>query len=443
MRVGYRTGDMWAPKLSGTEALRLETDHFVDCIENDKVPETDGRLGLRVVELIEAAVELDARPRRDRVHPEQEERSVIPFVDLKAQYQSIKTEVNAAIQGVLESCQFTLGSEVAKFEEEFASYCGAKLGIGVNIGHERAPPRAARGRHRPRRRGDHGSVHVRRHGVRDPLRGRDAGLRRHRPRDLHMDPAALEAAITPRTQRDPAGPPVRPDGGHGADPGDRAQARAARDRGRRAGARRRVPGQRAGSLGDMACFSFYPGKNLGAYGEGGMVVDRQSRLRAEDPHAARLGRGEDVPPRAQGLQLPARGHPGRGAAREAAPSREVDRGAPRGRGALRQAARGQRRRDADRPAPQPPRLPRLRDPHPEAAGVAGGAAGARDRRRASTTRSRCTCCRRSRTWATSAATSRTRSAPPHEVLSLPMFAELTPAQSETVANAVRELAAAG
>jgi dTDP-4-amino-4,6-dideoxygalactose transaminase len=46
---------------------------------------------------------------------------VIPFVDLKTQYLSIKDEVNAAIQGVLESCQFTLGSEVAKFEEEFAS----------------------------------------------------------------------------------------------------------------------------------------------------------------------------------------------------------------------------------------------------------------------------------------------------------------------------------
>ncbi|MEJ0084590.1 MAG: Gfo/Idh/MocA family oxidoreductase [Pseudomonadota bacterium] len=55
MRVGYRTGDMWAPKLDGTEALRLAGDHFIDCIINKKTPQTDGSLGLRVVELIEAA----------------------------------------------------------------------------------------------------------------------------------------------------------------------------------------------------------------------------------------------------------------------------------------------------------------------------------------------------------------------------------------------------
>ena len=55
MRVGYRTGDMWAPKLDGTEALRLGGQHFVDCIDTGKVPETNGPLGLRVVELIEAA----------------------------------------------------------------------------------------------------------------------------------------------------------------------------------------------------------------------------------------------------------------------------------------------------------------------------------------------------------------------------------------------------
>ena len=55
MRVGYRTGDMLAPKLDMTEALRIEGEHFVECIGNNKAPQTDGRLGLRVVELIEAA----------------------------------------------------------------------------------------------------------------------------------------------------------------------------------------------------------------------------------------------------------------------------------------------------------------------------------------------------------------------------------------------------
>jgi predicted dehydrogenase len=55
LRVGYRTGDMWAPKLAATEALSVASEHFVDCIEKGKAPETDGRLGLRVVELIEAA----------------------------------------------------------------------------------------------------------------------------------------------------------------------------------------------------------------------------------------------------------------------------------------------------------------------------------------------------------------------------------------------------
>ena len=59
---------------------------------------------------------------------------MIPFVDLKAQYQSIKEEVNGAIQGVLDSCQFTLGSEVVAFEQEFAAYSGSVHGMGVNTG---------------------------------------------------------------------------------------------------------------------------------------------------------------------------------------------------------------------------------------------------------------------------------------------------------------------
>lgn len=55
MRIGYRTGDMWSPKLAMTEALRMESDHFIDCIQNQRRPETDGWLGAEVVQLIEAA----------------------------------------------------------------------------------------------------------------------------------------------------------------------------------------------------------------------------------------------------------------------------------------------------------------------------------------------------------------------------------------------------
>lgn len=55
MLVGYRTGDMWAPQIDGTEALRREIDHFLDCIQKQEEPVTGGSSGLRVVEILEAA----------------------------------------------------------------------------------------------------------------------------------------------------------------------------------------------------------------------------------------------------------------------------------------------------------------------------------------------------------------------------------------------------
>ena len=197
---------------------------------------------------------------------------MIPFVDLKAQYASIKTEVNAAIQGVLDTCQFTLGSEVAKFEEEFAAYSGAKLGIGVNTGTSAL----------------HLALLAAGIGPGDEVitvpftfvatvaaiyyTGATPVFVDIDPRTFTMDPAALEAAITPRTK---AIIPVHLYGQSAdMDPilaiarkhkllviEDAAQAHGAEYKGRR-----------AGSMGDMGCFSFYPGKNLGAYGEGGMVV---------------------------------------------------------------------------------------------------------------------------------------------------------------------------
>ncbi len=77
LRVGYRSGDMWAPQLATTEALMLEAEHFVDCIVNGTRPETDGVLGAQVVELIEAATS-SMRGRGETVHLRTSE-DVIPF----------------------------------------------------------------------------------------------------------------------------------------------------------------------------------------------------------------------------------------------------------------------------------------------------------------------------------------------------------------------------
>jgi predicted dehydrogenase len=55
MMVGYRTGDMLAPQVDGTEALRNEIQHFLQCIESKQEPQTGGSAGLRVVEILEAA----------------------------------------------------------------------------------------------------------------------------------------------------------------------------------------------------------------------------------------------------------------------------------------------------------------------------------------------------------------------------------------------------
>lgn len=197
---------------------------------------------------------------------------MIPFVDLKAQYASIRTEVNAAIQGVLDSCQFTLGSEVVEFEREFAAYCQSEFGIGVNSGTSALHVALLAAGVGP---GDEvitvpftfvasvAAIHY--SGARTVFVDID-------PRSYTMDPARIEAAITDRTKAilpvhlygqtadmDPILEIARRHGLVVIE--DAAQAHGAEYKGRR-----------AGSIGQMGCFSFYPGKNLGAYGEGGMVV---------------------------------------------------------------------------------------------------------------------------------------------------------------------------
>jgi len=197
---------------------------------------------------------------------------MIPLVDLKTQYAGIKNEVNSAIQGVLNSCQFTLGNEVAAFEEEFSDYCQAQYGVGVNTGTSAL----------------HLALLAAGIGPNDEVitvpftfvatvaaidyTGAKPVFVDIDPRSFTMDVNAIEGAITEKTKAilpvhlygQPADmdPILEIAKRHGLIViEDACQAHGAE-----------YKGHRVGSLGDMGCFSFYPGKNLGAYGEGGMVV---------------------------------------------------------------------------------------------------------------------------------------------------------------------------
>jgi dTDP-4-amino-4,6-dideoxygalactose transaminase len=202
---------------------------------------------------------------------------MIPFLDLKAQYASIKPELDAAVLKVLASGQYVLGDEVAAFEEEFASFCGVRHAIAVNTGTSAlhlALLAAGVGS------GDEvitvpftfvaSAAAICMAGARPVFL--DIG-----PASLTMDPAQLEKAITRRTK---AILPVHLYGQmadmdtimaiarhHGIPViEDACQAHGAS-----------YHGEMAGSIGLSGCFSFYPGKNLGACGEGGVVVTNDAK----------------------------------------------------------------------------------------------------------------------------------------------------------------------
>jgi len=196
----------------------------------------------------------------------------VPYLDLRAQYQSIKPEIDAAVARVLDSCQFVLGSEVAGFEQEFAAYCGTAECIALNSGTSALHLALLAAGVGP---GDEvitvpftfvaSVAAVIYAGARPVLVDID-------PLSFTIDPAAIEAAITPRTkailpvhlygQPSDMDPIMEIAKRHGLVViEDAAQAHGAKYKGRP-----------VGSIGDMACFSFYPGKNLGAYGEGGAVT---------------------------------------------------------------------------------------------------------------------------------------------------------------------------
>jgi dTDP-4-amino-4,6-dideoxygalactose transaminase len=203
---------------------------------------------------------------------------MIPFVDLRSQYSGIKAEIHAAITHILESTQFVLGEEVERFEREFAAMHQAEHGIAVNSGTS--------------------ALHLALLGagvgpgdevITVPFTfvatAAAIGYTGARPVFVDIDPATftmdvdkLARAITPKTK---AILPVHLYG-HPADMDpildiaaehgvtvieDACQAHAAAYKGRP-----------VGGLGRAGCFSFYPGKNLGAYGEGGIVLTNDANM---------------------------------------------------------------------------------------------------------------------------------------------------------------------
>ena len=202
----------------------------------------------------------------------------VPFLNLKAQYEAIAQEVEQSIKEVLASCAFSGGPYVERFEGEFAAFCGASHAVGVSTGTEALwLALAALGI----KAGDEvitvpNSFIATAEAI--SITGAQPVFVDVEERSFTMDPALLEAAITPRTKAiipvhlfgqtadmDPILAVARK---HGlAVVEDACQAHGAE-----------YKGKRAGTLGDAGCFSFYPGKNLGAYGEAGGVVTNDPQL---------------------------------------------------------------------------------------------------------------------------------------------------------------------
>ncbi len=205
----------------------------------------------------------------------------VPFVDLQSQYRSIQEEVDAAVLAVMARGDFIMGQAVEQFEEAFAAYCEAEHCVGVDSGYSAL------------------ELILRGYGIGpgDEVitaantfiatvlaitnTGASPVLVDIDPVTYNIDPAKIQAAITPRTR---AIMPVHLYGQPAdMDPilalaeehdllviEDAAQGHGARYKGRRVGA-----------LGHAAGFSFYPGKNLGAYGDGGAVVTNDAQLAEE------------------------------------------------------------------------------------------------------------------------------------------------------------------
>ena len=197
---------------------------------------------------------------------------MIPLVDLASEYRLLKPEIDTAIEAVLRDGKYVLGPAVESFERDFAEYCGTAHAVGTNSGTSALHVALLAAGVRP---GDEvitvpftfvaTVAAIEYAGAKPVFVDIDASY-------YTMDPSAVERAVTARTRAivpvhlfgQPADMPAVIDIArrHGLVViEDACQAHGAEYNGRR-----------AGSLGDIGCFSFYPTKNLGAFGEGGAAV---------------------------------------------------------------------------------------------------------------------------------------------------------------------------
>jgi dTDP-4-amino-4,6-dideoxygalactose transaminase len=202
----------------------------------------------------------------------------LPLVDLERQYLSIKEEIDAALLEGVASTEFVLGEELVRFEEEFASYCGARYCVGVGSGTAAIHLALEALGVSP---GDEVIVPANTFfGSVSPVLklGATAVLVDCDGNNATIDVAAASAAVGPRTKAVLAVHLY----GHPADIDPLAQLCASHglalieDACQAHGAR--YKGRRAGSLGRIAAFSFYPSKNLGAYGDGGALTTDDREL---------------------------------------------------------------------------------------------------------------------------------------------------------------------
>jgi len=202
----------------------------------------------------------------------------VPLLDLRAQYATIRDEIQSALERVLESQCFILGAEGDALEREIAEYCGCDHAIGVSSGTDALLAALMAIEIKP---GDEvittpysffaTTSAIVRAGATPVFVDIDRGT-------YNIDPAGIAAKISPRTR---AIIPVHLFGQMADMPAIMNVARRHRlivieDAAQAIGAE--FQGARAGSLGDLACFSFYPTKNLGGFGDGGMITTNDAGL---------------------------------------------------------------------------------------------------------------------------------------------------------------------